>query len=242
MKKKMLIGLSLIMVLSCTGCIETINLEKEDENMVVQHMVYSILEHDKNYLVNLEAGVTTTKPEEDKEQDIEEETTTKEENKEEDESENGSNSGSTNQGTNVTTLTMGEALGIKGIDVSCTRYKVCDSYPGNTDALAFVIKAVEGKNLVVLGFDIKNTTNSNILVDVSSTKTIFRGIFSNTTKTNAMVTLLPDALNTYKGTVKAGETIKTVLIFEINEKATLDISSITVDVKAGDKTNSVKIK
>ena len=238
MKKKILIALSLIMAFSATGCVESIDLEKEDENMAVQYMVYSVLEHDKNYLVNLEAGATTTKPEEEKE----EETTTKAPEKEEETNGNGSNSRSTNQGTSVTTYTMGEALGIKGIDVSYTGYKVCDDYPGDADSLAFVIKAVEGKNLVVLNFDMKNTTSSDISVDIASMKTVFRGVFSNTTKTNAMVTLLPDALNTYKGTVKAGEIVKTVLIFEINEKSTLDISSITVDVKSGEKTKSVKIK
>ena len=42
MKKKILIALSLIMAFSATGCVESIDLEKEDENMAVQYMVYSV--------------------------------------------------------------------------------------------------------------------------------------------------------------------------------------------------------
>ncbi len=238
MKKKLLIGLSLIMALSATGCVQRVELEGEDEAKVIQYMVYAALEHDKNYLVNLEQGATTSQME----PDTDEQETTTAPTEDETDDNSGTNTGTDNEGTTVTTSTIGDALAIDGVAITYTGYSVCDSYPAEGDALAFVIKAVEGKNLVVLNFDMKNTTGSDIAVDIASMEVYFRGIFSNTTKTNAMVTLLTDALNTYKGTLKAGETVKTVLIFEMSEKATLDISSITVDVKSGDETKSVKIK
>ena len=237
MKKRILLGLSLIMAFSATGCVQSIDLEKEDEKMAIQYMVYSVLEHDKNYLVNLEQGTTTTEPETDA---GETETTTKPPS--EDEAGDGTNTGSDNPGTSVTSSNLADALDIAGLSITYTGYNVCDSYPTEGESLAFVIKAVDGKNLVVLNFDMKNTTNSDIKLDMTSKKVYFRGIFSKATKTNAMVTLLTDALNTYSGTIAAGETVRTVLVFEMNEKATLDISSITVDVKSGDKTKSVKIK
>ncbi|MBQ9701184.1 MAG: hypothetical protein IJV71_11280 [Lachnospiraceae bacterium] len=238
MKKKILLGLSLILALSSTGCVQSIDIEGDQEKMAIQYMVYSVLEHDKNYLVNLEQGETTTQKEE--ETSKEEETTTMKPS--DDNDDDGTNTGTDNEGTTVTSTNLADALGINGISITYCGYEVCDEYPKSEGVPVFVVKAVKDKDLVVLKFDMKNTTNSSINVDISSMEVYFRGVFSKSAKTNAMITLLTDALNTYKGTLAAGETVSTVLIFELNEKATKDISSITIDVKSGDETKSVKIK
>ena len=105
-----------------------------------------------------------------------------------------------------------------------------------------MIKAVSGKKLVVLKFDITNSTDSDMKVDLSSKKLSFKGIFNGSVKTNVLVTLLPEALNTFDDVIPAGGTIQTVLVFEISESYADNLTTVTVEVKSESGTKSIKLK
>ena len=69
-----------------------------------------------------------------------------------------------------------------------------------------------------------------------------KGIFNKSIKTIAQVTLLPEALNTFKETIPAGKTVQTVLVFEMTETNANNLTSIVLEIKSSNGTNSVNIK
>ena len=230
MRKKLLLVLLSVMMVGVTGCVETIELDEEQEDKFIQYSVFSVLEHDKNYLVNLEQ--IKLEPILDENAGYEEPTTD-------------SSGGNNNQGGSssaVTVNNMSEAIGVAGVSFTYKGMKVCDSYPENDGTPVFVIKAVPGQKLVVLNFEMKNTTGSELKVDISSLNLYFKGVFNDSIKTNALVTLLPEALNTYISTIPAGGTVNTVLVYEMSDGYVNNLSEITIDVKSDKGTKSIKIQ
>ena len=239
MKKKLLCAFLLISVFCMTGCIEKINLDEKQQEKFIQYSVYSVLEHDKNYLVELE---TIKETEEIPTSEPESSTKPTEESTTVDEQVNSSGNANENNSTGVTVNNFSDALEVEGIEFMYKGFEVCSSFPEIDGTPVFVIKAVEGKRLVVLNFDMKNTTNKDIKLDISAKKLTFKGIFNNSVKTNALVTLLPEAINTYISTIPAGKTVSGVIVFEMADKYVQDISSITMDVISSDGTKSIKLK
>ena len=103
-------------------------------------------------------------------------------------------------------------------------------------------KAFTGNKLVVLKFDVTNTTDSDVSLDMATKDLKIKGIFNKSIKTIAQVTLLPEALNTFKETIPAGKTVQTVLVFEMTETNANNLTSIVLDIKSSKGTNSVNIK
>ncbi len=239
-KKLLLIVLSLVMV-GATGCVETIELDEEQEAKFVQYSVFSVLEHDKNYLVNLEQ---IKEPEYIPTPEIPTEPSTEEPT--EKPTEDGNNGGSQNNENNNSGTTnvgnLAEALGIDGVSLTYKGMTVCDSYPESDGTPVFVIKAVSGKKLVVLSFDMTNTTDKELKVDIASKDVLVKGVFNNAIKTNALITLLPEALNAYIGIIPAGGTVETVLVFEMSDGYVANLSEITIDVKSESGTKSIKVQ
>lgn len=236
MKKRVTAIIITIVLAGLTGCVQTTELDKEQELQFIEYSVYSVLEHDKNYMIGLNQveieSETETEPDTTDNQQPEQGT--------DGQGQSGQNSGG---GSAVqTTDNINDALGIDGAVVEYTGISVCDSFPEAENIPSFVIKAVSGKKLVVLKFDITNTTDSDMRVDLSSKKLSFKGIFNGSVKTNVLVTLLPEALNTFDDVIPAGGTTQTVLVFEISESYADNITSATVEVKSDSGTKSIKLK
>lgn len=234
MRKRVTAIMIIIVLVGLTGCVQTTELDKEQEQQFIEYSVYSVLEHDKNYMIGLNKV------------DIEPETESSGADKQQPESgtdgqgQSGQNPGG---GTSVqNTDNINDALGIAGATIKYAGIAVCDSFPEAENVPSFVIKAVSGKKLVVLKFDITNTTGSDMKVDLSSKKLSFKGIFNGSVKTNVLVTLLPEALNTFDDVIPAGGTIQTVLVFEISESYADNLTGVTVEVKSESGTKSIKLK
>ena len=235
--KKKIIAITIIFGLTgLSGCVESVKLDKDQERQFVEYSVYSVLEHDKNYMIGLNKV------------DIETEENTKQEeetSKQPEQSTSGQGqSGQKPSGDSQTqqTSNMNEALGIDGATVSFTGVYVGESFPEVGSEPSFVIKAVTGKKLVVLKYDITNTSGSDMKLDLSSKKISFKGIFNGSVKTNVLVTLLPEALNTYDNTIPAGQTKQAVLVFELSQKNADNLSSINVEVRSDSGVKNVKIQ
>ena len=236
MRKKCLIILTAITILGMTGCMKKIDLTDEQESKLISYSVLAVLEHDKNYMIGLNKVELETEPE------TEETTSGKGESQgttTTDPSGNGSSTG--DEGTTVTT-TMADALGLEGVSVTYSGIAVCDQFPEADGTPAFVIKALSGHKLVVLKFDVTNDTGSDMKIDMTSKENAYKGIFNKSIKTNALVTLLPEALNTFSETIPAGKTVQTVMVFEMSDGYVNDLSSIVLEFKSESGTKSVKIK
>lgn len=250
MKKKWLLAaLSVCMLASATGCVEVIELDREQQDKFVQYSVYSVLQHDKNYLVKLENAndnyltvpdsqkpvpeLPTVKPDDGGDSSVEKPTPEKPT------PEKPSGGGTS---TSVKVDNLAEAFELEGVTLKYNGFKVCGSYPESDGIPSFVIKAVQGKKLVVLKFDMVNTSGKDLKLDISSKDMSVKGIFNNSVRTNALVTLLPEALNTYIGTIPAGGQIEAVLVFEMSDGYIQNLSEITIDVKSEKGSKSIKLQ
>ena len=240
MKRRILLVSIVYMLATMTGCVEPIDLDDTQQDMLVGYAVYSVLEHDKNYMVGLNEveGVVS----EDSTENVTDSGNVEQPSKEDSGSSSGGNDTPTVDKTPTVTTTMERALDVDGISITYTGVVVDDVFPKAEGEPVFALKAFTGNKLVVLKFDVTNTTNEDISLDMVSKNLTIKGIFNKSIKTIAQVTLLPEALNTFKETIPAGKTVQTVLVFEMTETNANNLTSIVLDIKSSKGTNSVNIK
>lgn len=218
------------------GCVKGVDLDETQQDKLVGYAVYSVLEHDKNYMVGLN-DVEELMAEDTTEQPGSDTPTQGNDNK----PSTGSDS-LVDDKPSVVTTTMEKALDVDGLSIKYTDVVVDDVYPRVEGEPAFALKAFTGNRLVVLQFNVTNTTNSDISLDMASKNLTIKGTFNNSIKTIAQVTLLPEALNTLKETIPAGKTVQAVLVFEMTEANANNLASIVLDIKSSKGTNQVNIK
>ena len=236
MKRKILLISIIYIMANIVGCVKGVDLDETQQDKLVGYAVYSVLEHDKNYMVGLN-DVEELMAEDTTEQPGSDTPTQGNDNK----PSTGSDS-LVDDKPSVVTTTMEKALDVDGLSIKYTDVVVDDVYPRVEGEPAFALKAFTGNRLVVLQFNVTNTTNSDISLDMASKNLTIKGTFNNSIKTIAQVTLLPEALNTLKETIPAGKTVQAVLVFEMTEANANNLASIVLDIKSSKGTNSVNIK
>ena len=236
MKRKILLISIIYIMANIVGCIKGVDLDETQQDKLVGYAVYSVLEHDKNYMVGLN-DVEELMAEDTTEQPGSDTPTQGNDNK----PSTGSDS-LVDDKPSVVTTTMEKALDVDGLSIKYTDVVVDDVYPRVEGEPAFALKAFTGNRLVVLQFNVTNTTNSDISLDMASKNLTIKGTFNNSIKTIAQVTLLPEALNTLKETIPAGKTVQAVLVFEMTEANANNLASIVLDIKSSKGTNQVNIK
>ncbi|MCR5234290.1 MAG: DUF5067 domain-containing protein [Lachnospiraceae bacterium] len=124
---------------------------------------------------------------------------------------------------------LAETLELEGFDVEYTGYEVADIYPPSEDGvLAFSMQAEEGKQLLVLHFDVTNTSSEDKLCDVLNKNVKFRITVNGGSRINEQMTILLNDLKSYSDTVPAGQKVDTVLVFEVAPSVTEQISSLSL--------------
>ncbi|MEE0686626.1 MAG: DUF5067 domain-containing protein [Lachnospiraceae bacterium] len=236
MKRKILLISIIYIMANIVGCVKGVDLDETQQDKLVGYAVYSVLEHDKNYMVGLN-DVEELMAEDTTEQPGSDTPTQGNDNK----PSTGSDS-LVDDKPSVVTTTMEKALDVDGLSIKYTDVVVDDVYPRVEGEPAFALKAFTGNRLVVLQFNVTNTTNSDISLDMASKNLTIKGTFNNSIKTIAQVTLLPEALNTLKETIPAGKTVQAVLVFEMTEANANNLASIVLDIKSSKGTNQVNIK
>ena len=82
---------------------------------------------------------------------------------------------------------------------------------------------------------LSNNTAESIPIDVLSKDGKFR-VEIGKSKVTATTTLLPEDLANYQGTIAAGETVETVLLFEIDKSVAENLSGVQLFYTQGDAT------
>ena len=236
MKRKILLVSIIYIMANIVGCVKGVDLDETQQDKLVGYAVYSVLEHDKNYMVGLN-DVEELMAEDTTEQPGSDTPTQGNDNK----PSTGSDS-LVDDKPSVVTTTMEKALDVDGLSIKYTDVVVDDVYPRVEGEPAFALKAFTGNRLVVLQFNVTNTTTSDISLDMASKNLTIKGTFNKSIKTIAQVTLLPEALNTLKETIPAGKTVQAVLVFEMTETNANNLTSIVLDIKSSKGTNQVNIK
>ena len=226
--KVILTILTPILLLGTYGC-SSVELGEEEENQVIEYAVNVIVNHDKNYIIKLperttEIETTTWWSEGDPTKNTEgnEEITTSKDNNDQ-----------------INNVTMNEALNLSGFSVSYDGYTVTKKYPD--DNLGFSMVATSKSNLLVLKFSVKNDSASEANLNINNIYR-YRCIINGSSKVNAQVTALLNALNTWDGNLAGGETKEMVLVFQISEEVSDNINKINLSIVKDKETKTVTIK
>lgn len=228
-----------------TGC-TSINYTDEQVDVIADYAANLVLRHDENYGKNY--VIPTEEP-----TTVEQIPTFAQEETYDSNSQssNGDNSSSDNQlmaSDGSISISSSEdltkALGLNGLNAQYVDYYVTKEYPfeNQSDAL-FVMKSVENNNLLVVKISVSNNTANDLGMNMLEGNRKYRGIVNDFKKYNAQLTLLLDALNTYEGTIKAGEKKEFVLVFQTQLDSKDDVSTLVVDITDGQgNTSTIRLK
>ena len=120
----------------------------------------------------------------------------------------------------------------EGMTLTYRDYQIADSYPedGSTDDF-FALDASAGKKLLVLNFELTNGTDQEENIDFLSAASRYIITVNDSTRGNALTTMLPNDMSTYAETMAPGETQGLVLLLEVNEDVANAIQNISLHLK-----------
>lgn len=113
---------------------------------------------------------------------------------------------------------LGEAMGLTGFDVIYQSYEVCDIYPTEAPGdMFFSMQASPGKDLMIVHFNVTNTSEYEQQCDMVNNSTLFRLIINGSERINQQTTILLNDLKQYQDSIAGYGMVDAVLVFEIAE-------------------------
>lgn len=153
-----------------------------------------------------------------------------------------SNSGGNSEGNSVAYVSdMSAVTGTDAFSIIYDGYEITDTYPNSGDDLFLAMDARDGKVFLVTKFAVTNISGQTENFNMFSKQGKFR-LNVNGEYYKSQYTLLLDDLSMYKGDVEAGETIPTVLIFEIPREAAANVSDIVLSITVDGATSSMQLQ
>lgn len=136
--------------------------------------------------------------------------------------------------TDVTTeatssLSLTDALSIEGLTFDYKSVAAMDYYSIGGYAN---ITPTKGKQFLVVTYNVVNTTDADVAVDIPSTGIRFKASVGGTSNT-ADGTIVPTDLSVYKGAVPAGHTQEMVLLFQMEPDSLVDLSGLKLQMVQG---------
>jgi hypothetical protein len=126
---------------------------------------------------------------------------------------------------------IAEAIGVEGFVISYTGYETAGVYPeAGDDPLSFSMQATEGRKLLVVHLDVKNNAPEDRECDVLDCNVKFRVVINDSTRVNEQMTILLNDLKSFREEIGAGQSVDTVLVFEIDSDLADQISSLSLVV------------
>ena len=221
-KQKLFLSIALAGVLLFSGCASFPQMTEEQEEAIVEYAAGLLIKNVKDYDSRLVDLSLYTDPE------IMPEETPQPENGGMDETAD----------TEKVDVSEGELYGSidsllvpEGVTLTYTGSSVVDTYPEDDDSEPFfALDATEGNKLLVLRFNMTNTTGEDQIINVSELSPKCIVIVNDTEKKHALQTMLLDDLRTYEGTLAAGEEVSLVLVAEMESAVLEHIENIKMKV------------
>ena len=139
------------------------------------------------------------------------------------------------EGNADTGLSFTDAIGIEGMEFSCSSFDVVDEFQTEY----FVLTRVSGEKYLVLYIDGTNTTDETIDFSELSTRSYKLSVGGSTSSTQN--TFLDNDLSTFDGVIDASDSMEFILVFQFNSSELEDISSLSLLVDDNGQTRGTTI-
>ena len=126
------------------------------------------------------------------------------------------------------------------IFLSYQGYSVSSSYPESSKS--YVINADKGKKLLVLRFDLYNAADSAQSVNILNKNILFQILLNGKNLGYTGVTMLPNDLSSYVGTIDSKAHESLVILTQIDESAATNIQTLGMIVTLGGVEQEVSLK
>lgn len=256
MKKFVFALLCTILAFSMSGCtlVPSVELTEDEQKVISEYAAGLLLKYDKNYsgaLASLEeddSGVGIVQNEEAKmptalEELVEEDDTANASQPEFSEDITANDNSSVEGSIEYSNLSVADAIGLGGFDIIYKSYETHEIYPEEeSENLVFSMQAQNGMELLVVNFGITNESADRQKCDVLNTNASFRLIINESERVNANKTILLNDLGSYSEEIDGYGMADAVLVFELAEGTSNNISSLDLVVKKGDESTTHRLK
>ena len=226
-----------------TGCGTKIyDMTDEEQQLIVNYSAYALSKHN----IYQPDGMTSATEAETEEQDTsaaETETETADE-KTSEKTDTGHENGNSSQSQQTApetkptmqTVSLAQAIGYDGLSVSYAGLTTEETYK---EGSYYSMEAGPGNTYAVLRFTLSNTTGTDMNVDLFTNTGKYRAAFSGGKEYEAEGSFLTYGLNTFQGTIAAGQSVDVVLLFKVPQDTVCD--SVTMSVEKDNVKNLIAL-
>lgn len=137
---------------------------------------------------------------------------------------------------------LADYLGMEGVMISYKGCSVSKEYPQGEDAL-FVLNADEGRQLVVVEYEVTNVGDKELVYSTPEDMPVFRLIVNENTKIRSFKNILVnDFSNMNSFIIAPGETKTAIIVFDVDETQTDSMNYIEVQYGAEGKYISLPVE
>lgn len=233
-KRYLFIGVA-VMTLFLTGCgTQLYELTAEEEDLIIHSAAYFVAKHNIQQKDGV-SGYPLPESFDEEESESEPESETELEDK---------NDGSGSVGETDSAKPSEDMISLAQLIGHADDLKVTyeGSYVANSymEGSAYFVDAEEGKTFYVMKFNLTNATDQDVEVN-NATKSPIVKLVSDAVTVKSEVTFLTSDFSTYQGTIKSGETVETILLFEVSETVADKITAPTLQITIGNSTKDIKL-
>lgn len=248
---------TVIMMLGLTGCGR--ELSTEENRIIAEYAAELLLKYDRNYQSKyLDEEDTTEFIQESQTGDVSteatteevttEETTTEEASEEEkkpdtEAPEAGREEENLPPSDDGSVQDIAAIVGLEGISIVYNRCMFLDRYPSMDQDGAFIyLEADKGYKLVVVKFDMINTTSEDRQVDLLNSTLDYRLVLNESRAAKPMLTILMDDLGTFSAVVPADSEQSAVLVFQMSDTMIDKIEQLDIRVTYQNEEHTIPIQ
>lgn len=256
MKKSKILGLLAMSAVMFTGCVDAMpDMTAEQSDIVAEYAAGLLLKYSPNYDYRLvsddelaaalmqETLVDETEADTESEEAVSEKKTEDMEKPKQEESEAEPETEQTELKFTDANTDLAMELGFgDGISLRYQSFEICDSYPQNASGFSG-IDAGQGRKLLVLHFDLENSTNDKIDCQLFDYSLKLRLTVNQSLSTSTIDTsMLPDDMVSFIGSIESGGKADVTAVAEIEDMADEDIESLTIQMSSINGSCNVKIR
>ena len=218
------------------GCGDALHeLTVEEESLIVHYAAYVVAKHNIQQKDGMSGvAIPEVVPENSESADVPDDTQIPED------TQNPNGEGGNGDAPQVedTTVTLADAIG-HGSDLSIT---YGGSYVSNDyiEGSAYSVDASAGNIYYIMKFTLTNTTATDVEVENVTKGLNFKLVYGDKTASSEVTFLMTD-LSTYYGTIPAGQSVETVLLFEVPEESAEQITEPKLQILIDQVLKNIKI-
>lgn len=247
MKKLKVMSMLALSALLMTGCGDAMpELTSEQSDMISEYAAGLLLKYSPNYnykIVSedeLEVALAAMQPIEEEQTQEQPEIETSETPETEAEQPQDTSGNETEEGVTETDLAdsdtvvqnidddLASLLGIEDVTLKYNSYEICDSYPKNNSG--FTVSAAQGRKLLVVHFDLENSTGEKINCSLFDYSLKVRFTLNESSTVSALSTMLPNEMMSYMDSLDSGGTDDVVAVAEISDSYTDDLTGLSIQI------------